>query len=84
MFVVPSVLPPPRLSDHNIPLIPGLVPANYQPYRYSPFHRTKIEKHITELLQARLVVPSVSIFASPVLLIQKKDGSWRFAWIIEN
>lgn len=79
VFVVPSVLPPPRPSDHNIPLIPGSVPANYQPYMYSPFHKTKLEKHITELLQARLVVPSVSPFASPVLLVQKKDGSWHFA-----
>jgi hypothetical protein len=78
VFVVPSVLPPPRPSDHNIPLIPGSATVNYQPYRYSPFHKTKIEKHIIELLQARLVVPSVSPFASPVLLVQKKDGSWRF------
>jgi len=29
-------------------------------------------------LQAGLVVPSTNPFASPVLLIQKKDGSWHF------
>ena len=51
---------------------------NYRPYRYSPFHKTEIERQVTELLTAGLIVPSASPFASPVLLVQKKDGSWRF------
>ncbi|XP_031272960.1 uncharacterized protein LOC116131442 [Pistacia vera] len=31
-----------------------------------------------EMLAARIIQPGTSPFASPVLLFQKKDGSWRF------
>ena len=54
------------------------MPVNSRPYRYSPQHKDEIERQVKEMLTAGLVVPSTSPFASPVLLIQKKDGSWRF------
>lgn len=78
IFATPTDLPPSRPFDHHIPLIPGSIPVNSRPYRYSPFHKTEIEKQVAQLLENGLIVPSVSPFASPVLLVQKKDGSWRF------
>lgn len=75
---MPTQLPPSRLYDHHIPILPGSTPVNSRPYRYSLLHKTEIEKQVSELLAAGLIVPSVSSLASPVLLVQKKDGSWRF------
>ena len=63
--------------DHAIPLLPDVVPINSRPYHYSPQHKTEIEKQVKELLDNGLICHSHSPFAKPVLLVKKKDGSWR-------
>lgn len=78
VFQQPTELPPSRFYDHHIPLVPGATPVNSRPYRYSPQHKDEIEKQVKALLSAGLITPSVSPFASPVILVLKKDGSWRF------
>lgn len=78
VFSEPQALPPPREYDHAIALVPGAAPINARPYRYSPLHKDEIERQVNAMLQAGLIVPSMSPFASPVLLVQKKDGTWRF------
>lgn len=82
VFAAPTELPPTRVYDHHIPLLPGSIPVNSRPYRYSPLHKTKIERQVTELLAAGLIVPSASPFASPVLLVQKNMEVGGFALII--
>jgi hypothetical protein len=77
-------LPPPRLYDYHIPIIPGSVSVNSRPYRYSPLHKDEIERQVKVLLASGHIVPSASPYASPIFLIQKKDGTWRFCMIIEN
>jgi hypothetical protein len=74
----PTSLPPHREYDHTMPLVPGAVPINTEPYRYSPLHKDEIERQVKTLLQSGLIVPNTSLFASPVLLVQKKDDSWCF------
>lgn len=59
-------------------LLPDAAPVNSRPYRYSPFQKDEIEKQVKEMLRARTVIPSMSPYGSPVLLVKKKNGSWRF------
>lgn len=73
VFHQPTELPPARFYDHQIPLIPGSAPVNSKPYRYSPQHKDEIEKQVQALLAAGLITPSASPFASPVILVLKKD-----------
>lgn len=78
MFQEPTGLPPVRALGHAIHLIPGATPVNCRPYRYSPLQKDEIEKQVSKMLAEGLITPSMSPFASPVLLVKKKDGSWRF------
>lgn len=74
----PNQLPPHREIDHHINLKEGADPVNVRPYRYAYFQKEEIEKQVHEMLKSGLIRPSTSPFSSPVLLVKKKDGSWRF------
>jgi hypothetical protein len=78
VFQAPQGLPPHREFDHAVNLLPDTQPINCRPYRYSPLQKDEIEKQVKEMLLQGTMISSVSPFASPVLLVKKKDGSWRF------
>ncbi|XP_042012417.1 uncharacterized protein LOC121760890 [Salvia splendens] len=78
VFGLPSGMPPRRQFDHKIHILPDAKPINVKPYRYPYFQKNEIEKQVKEMLESGLIRPSQSPFSSPVLLIRKKDGSFRF------
>lgn len=78
MFDEPTGLPPSRVFDHSIPLLPGAQLVNLRPYRYNPAQKDEIERQVVDMLRQGVIQSSSSPFSSPVLLVQKKDGTWRF------
>ena len=77
LFDTPTELPPQREQDHKIELMPNTPPVSVRPYRYPHFQKVEIEKIVQELLDSGAIRPSVSPYSSPILLVKKKDGTWR-------
>lgn len=78
LFEPPTSLPPSRACNHRIPLLPGAQPFAIRAYRYPPALKDEIEHQVQDMLSQGLIQPSSSPFSSPVLLVRKKDGSFRF------
>ena len=43
-----------------------------------PYHqKNAMEELIKHMLQSQQIRPNISLFSSPVILVKKKDGTWR-------
>jgi hypothetical protein len=56
----------------------GYRPKAIPPRRLSPKMEEVVENSIRELLDMGVIRPSTSEFNSPIVLVRKRDGSWRF------
>lgn len=73
----PSGLPPIRGIEHQIDFIPGATIPNRPTYRSNPEETKELQKQVGELMAKGYVRESMSPCAVPVLLVPKKDGTWR-------
>jgi hypothetical protein len=68
-------MPPERKVEFAIELIPGTTPISKRAYRVSGLELVELKKQIDELLEKGYIRPSTSPWASPVLFVEKKDGT---------
>ena len=65
------------LSEHKIET-QDAVPIKQLPRRLPNALRPVVEEQVNEMLDNEVIKPSNSPWSSPVVLVRKKDGSWRF------
>ncbi|UYV82343.1 hypothetical protein LAZ67_21001753, partial [Cordylochernes scorpioides] len=53
-------------------------PVRQRPYTVSPAERRVIQSEVEKMMETKIIRPSSSPWASPVILVRKKDGSLRF------
>ena len=82
----PESLPtslPPQMRDghdieHSIELKPNAYPVKQRDYRRGASENATLKELLDQMLREGQIRPSTSPWASPVLLVKKSDGSWRF------
>ncbi|CAI5686070.1 unnamed protein product [Oreochromis niloticus] len=65
-----------NLISHDIPLVED-TPVRQRYRRIPPSEYEAVKAHIRQLLEAQVIRESSSPFASPIVLVRKKDGSLR-------
>lgn len=65
-----------KLLSHDIPLVDE-TPIRQRYRRIPPSEYEVVKAHIHQLLDAQVIRESCSPFASPIVLVKKKDGSLR-------
>ncbi|KAL1258891.1 hypothetical protein QQF64_009468 [Cirrhinus molitorella] len=64
------------LLSHDIPLLDDTAVRQWF-WRISPSEYEVVKSHINQLLKAQVIRESCSPYASPIVLVKKKDGSLR-------
>jgi hypothetical protein len=82
-----SGMPPDWDIEFIIELIPGTTPIAQRPYHMSPQELEELKKQLVDMLSKGLIRPSASPWGSPVLFVDKRDGTIRlcvdYRWLNE-
>ncbi|KAK4841756.1 hypothetical protein QYF36_009976 [Acer negundo] len=70
-------LPPTRGIEHQIDFVPGAPIPNRPVYRSNPEERKELQRLVNELMERGYVRESMSPCVVLILLVPKKDGTWR-------
>ena len=70
-------MPPDREIEFIIELIPGTAPISQRPYRMNPEELVELKKQLADMLSKGLVRPSASPWGSPIIFVDKRDGTTR-------
>ena len=65
------------LVQHSIPLVEGTKPIRQPPRRLGAEKDKEVEEQVAQLVQRGMVEPTDGSWSSPVVLVRKKDQSWR-------
>jgi hypothetical protein len=77
VFREPKGLPPKREVEHKIQLLPDSPLPNIGLYRQFVLEVNEMKKQLQQLLEQGLIRPSTSPCGSPIIIVPKKDGTWR-------
>eukprot|EP00253_Pinus_taeda_P035157 PITA_35157 len=77
IFTSPTGVPLHCQVKHSIDLTPSASLPNGPIYRRSIPENDEIKRQIQDLLQKGHIRSSSSPYGSPIVLVQKKDGTWR-------
>nr|XP_040244075.1 uncharacterized protein LOC120963498 [Aegilops tauschii subsp. strangulata] len=70
-------MPPDRELEFAIDLVPGTAPLYKKYYRMPSSELVELKKHFDEMLQKGYIHPSSSPWGSPMIFVDKKNGSLR-------
>jgi hypothetical protein len=75
---IPNGLPPLKEIEHQVDLVPGASIPNHPTYKRSNPEKTKeLQRQVDDLMMKGYIRESMSPCVVPVLLVPKKDGTWR-------
>uniref|UniRef100_A0A2N9ERQ8 Reverse transcriptase domain-containing protein n=1 Tax=Fagus sylvatica TaxID=28930 RepID=A0A2N9ERQ8_FAGSY len=74
---MPNELPPIRGIEHQIDFMPEAAIPNRPAYRSNQRRQRSFRRQVEDLMSKGYVRESMSPCAVPVLLVPKKDGTWR-------